>query len=80
MADKSLNTNENELILDILKSSSYFLPDLKDVSQKAVSDKNVEYTKKSISPLFSEDVMSSEERQDILKVLLSNIPYYCLSS
>ncbi len=80
MADKSLNTNENELILDILKSSSYFLPDLKDVSQKAVSDENVEYTKKSISPLFSEDIMSSEERQAILKVLLSNIPYYCLSS
>ena len=80
MADKSLNINENELILNILKSSSCFLPELKDVSQKATSDGGVLYTKKSISPLFSEDIMSSEEKQDILEVLLNSVPYYCLSS
>lgn len=80
MADKSLNINENELILNILKSSSCFLPELKDVSQKATSDGGVLYTKKSINPLFSEDIMSSEEKQDILEVLLTSVPYYCLSS
>lgn len=80
MADKSLNINENELILSILKSSSCFLPELKDVTQKAISDRGVLYTKKSISPLFSEDIMSSEERQGILEVLLNSVPYYCLSS
>ena len=80
MADKSLNINENELILSILKSSSCFLPELKDVTQKAISDRGVLYTKKSISSLFSEDIMSSEERQGILEVLLNSVPYYCLSS
>ena len=80
MAVKSLSLNENELIADILKSSSCFLPLLKDISQEAVSDKGVQYTKKNISPLFSEDIMTSEDQQDVLKVILSSVPYYCLSS
>ena len=53
MAVKSLNANENELIIDILKNSSCFLPELVGVSQQAISDKGVKYTKKNISPLFS---------------------------
>lgn len=80
MAVKSFSLNENELIADILKSSSCFLPLLKDISQEAVSDKGVQYTKKNISPLFSEDIMTSEDQQDVLKVILSSVPYYCLSS
>ena len=80
MAVKSLNVNENELIIDILKNSSCFLPELVGVSQQAISDKGVKYTKKNISPLFSEDIMSSEDQQNILEVILSSIPYYCLSS
>lgn len=80
MAVKSLNVNENELIIDILKKSSCFLPELAGVSQQAISDKGVKYTKKNISPLFSEDIMSSEDQQNILEVILSSIPYYCLSS
>ena len=80
MAVKSFSLNENELIADILKSSSCFLPLLKDISQEAVSDKGVQYTKKNISPLFSGDIMTSEDQQDVLKVILSSVPYYCLSS
>ena len=57
MAVKSFSLNENELIADILKSSSCFLPLLKDISQEAVSDKGVQYTKKNICPLFSDDIM-----------------------
>ena len=79
MAVKSLNVNENELIINILKNSSCFLPELVGVSQQAISDKGVKYTKKNISPLFSEDIMSSEDQQNILEVILSSIPYYCLS-
>lgn len=79
MAVKSININENELIVDILRDSSCFMPILEDVSQVETSNEGVSYTKKKISPLFSKELMSSEN-EDLLNIILNSVPYYCLAS